>query len=167
METNKIVIYMLFIVFLYCNGHNINANEISNSNKSGKITVEVLGLESSNGVVRFSLHKSKTFTKINLKKEEKAECFYQTSRKINNGYCKWISDLIPYGEYVVIVHNDENNNDEMDRWLFVLPSEKLGVSNYDEKVSSYLEEKDFEKAKIKLNTNESMLIKIKVFYPGL
>jgi uncharacterized protein (DUF2141 family) len=157
---------MVFLVSLHINIHSINADEINNPRGKGRIQVEVIGLESSKGVVHFCLHQSITFTKKNLKEERKADSFYRTSKTINNGNCRWTSDPIPYGDYAIIVHHDENNNNKMDRKWRIIPIEKLGISNYNEKLSSYLEEKDFQKAKIELNSEKSLPIKIQMFFPG-
>ncbi|GJQ57425.1 MAG: DUF2141 domain-containing protein [Candidatus Scalindua sp. AMX11] len=161
-----IVLVIVFIVSFHLQTLSVNAKEISSQKKRGRINVDVVGLESSKGLVRFCLHEANTFTKKNLKLERNAKHFYDDFKSINDGNCRWTSEPIPYGDYAIIVYHDENNNNEMDRKWRIIPIEKLGISNFNEKLNSYLVEEDFKKAKIELNSEESPLITIQLFFPG-
>ena len=143
----------------------LKAEEVGTINGKGRIEVEVIGLESSKGKVYFCLHTSETFTKENLVKEYKAKDWLHEAVKINDMKCKWISEPVDYGYYAVIVLHDENDNGSINKYWYKKPKEKLGISNYDEKIVRYLNNEDFDKAKIKLDS-EKISIKIKLFIPG-
>ncbi|MDR4497645.1 MAG: DUF2141 domain-containing protein [Candidatus Scalindua sp.] len=168
----KIPIKITFIVIIVVSNvilnfvlSSVKAEEVGTINGKGRIEVEVIGLESSKGKVYFCLHTSETFTKENLVKEYQAKDYLHEALKIDDMKCKWISEPVNYGYYAVIVLHDENNNGSIDKYWYKKPKEKIGISNYEEKIINYLDSEHFDKAKIKLDS-EKITIKIKLFIPG-
>ena len=161
----------VIVMIAVCNGilnfvvSGIKAEEVATINGKGRIEVEVIGLESSKGKVYFCLHTSETFTKENLVKEYKAQDYLHETMEIEDMKCKWISEPLDYGYYAVIIIKDENNTEKKKKKKNKKPKEKIGISNYEKKIINYLENEDFDKAKIKLDT-EKITIKIKLFIPG-
>ncbi len=88
--------------------------------ETGTLIVEVRGLESSEGKVRFVMFDSEE----NFFKEAVA---YGDLDVTDNG-ATWIVNDLPFGTYAVTVHHDVNDNGEMERAWFGKPKEPTGAS---------------------------------------
>lgn len=73
---------------------------------------------------------------------------------IDSSRCFYQFNKLPEGNYAVIVFHDENNDSKLNTNFFGIPKEGIGNSNnHDGKPS-------FEKSKIELYSNKSILIKL-------
>jgi uncharacterized protein (DUF2141 family) len=57
------------------------------------------------------------------------------------------------GEYAIGVHQDSNENGEMDYWMFGIPKELFGFSNMRGKIPG-----NYNQLKFKINTNNERII---------
>lgn len=89
--------------------------------ETGTLVVQVQGLTSDDGNLRFTLFDSKASF---MKTPVRAELVEVKDRKGT-----WIVDDVPYGEYAVLVHHDTNGNGKMERHWYGKPKEPAGASN--------------------------------------
>lgn len=113
----KILLFIILISAL------AGGNESSKSPK-GKIIIEVVELENSNGTVLSQIFKD----------EEKFPtisnyAFAFTKSKPKNKKATLIYENIPYGTWAISIHHDANDNNKMDRSWIGYPTEGWGVSN--------------------------------------
>lgn len=87
----------------------------------GTLIVQVQGLKSDAGDLRFVLFDSKERF---LKNPIRAEIIAIAGRK-----GRWVVTDIPYGSYAVLVHHDVNGNGKMERHWYGKPKEPAGASN--------------------------------------
>lgn len=88
---------------------------------AGALVVNVVGLKSSDGQVRFALFNSK---ETYLKSAFRGEVVPIMDKK-----CQWHAKGLPFGEYALAVHHDENGNGVMERHWYGKPKEPGGFSN--------------------------------------
>ncbi len=88
-----------------------------------KLTIEVMGVLSSNGDVKVAVYDtSDSFL-------SKDKVFKTGSASAREGKTEVSIEDIPDGEYAVVLYHDANGNDELDtNWLGV-PKEPVGFSN--------------------------------------
>ena len=89
--------------------------------QTGTLTVQVTGLESNDGSLRFVLFDSEENF---LKQPLRAEIV-----EIENLGGTWTVADIPPGEYAVLVHHDVDGSGKMERHWYGNPKEPSGVSN--------------------------------------
>jgi uncharacterized protein (DUF2141 family) len=90
---------------------------------TGELVVEVLGLPSSDGMVRFAL-----FDSVETYKKRKG-AVRKADLPIENQTCEWRIKDLPYGEYALMLYHDENGNNKMDKNFVGIPKEGYGFSN--------------------------------------
>lgn len=88
---------------------------------TGTLIVDVLGLTSSEGNLRFVLFNS---DKDFLKRPIRAEVL-----EIEDEKGTWIVEGLTYGTYAVLVHHDIDADGTMDRHWYGKPKEPTGTSN--------------------------------------
>lgn len=123
-------------------------NKVDTTAKKGSITVEVLGFENNKGKARLLLFTPEA-EKHFPSKQEKAMIKRILPIKDN----KVVFDLqdLPYGDYAISVHHDENDDDKVNSNWIGIPKEGLGASN---NAKGSFGPPSFDKAKISLNTPE-------------
>lgn len=88
---------------------------------TGALVVQVEGLKSDEGDLRFVLFASK---KDFLKRPVSAEIV-----EIDDQQGTWTVEDLPYGTYAALVHHDLNANGKMERHWYGKPKEPTGTSN--------------------------------------
>lgn len=91
------------------------------ADETGTLSVEVQGLKSNDGELRFVIFGSK---KAFLKRPVRAEVL-----KIEGQEGTWTVDDLPYGTYAVLVHHDLDASGKMERHWYGKPKEPTGTSN--------------------------------------
>ncbi len=90
------------------------------------LTVRVDALRNSKGVVQFSLYNKKGSIP-----DEKFERFYRQKVMAVTEKSSWaVFENLPKGTYAVTIHHDEDRDGKIDKGI-ILPTEGVGVSNYD------------------------------------
>lgn len=114
--------YMLIIFFL---GNIILNNNLYSQNKSN-LKLDVSGFKNSNGTARIIIFNSQTQKgfpdNYDLALDKKIVPI------INNKVLFEFKDL-PFGEYAITVHHDENNDMKVNKNFFGIPKEGLGCTN--------------------------------------
>ena len=88
-----------------------------------KLTIEIVGVPSSNGDVRVAVYDTQDSF---LSKDKVFKTGHASAKE---GKTEVSIDDIPDGEYAVVLYHDANGNDELDtNWLGV-PKEPVGFSN--------------------------------------
>ena len=104
---------------------------------AGTLAVSVVGLPSSQGVVRFAVFEGQqTFDARTPRSEFEGDCLIVENR------CEFSLPNLPYGEYAVMVYHDVNMDKEYNWGLF--DRELVGVSNYTSRLWS---SPDYDQAK--------------------
>lgn len=153
---NKMIVIVTGILCLGISGFSL-------AQESGILTVEVIGMESNEGVVRIALFKSKeVFENFDARKSAPPGAFPAYKRgitKISNHTAKWKFQEIPYGEYVVATYHDQNNNGILDSNFLGIPKEAFGFSN---DARGIVGAPDYDKAKIIfIQKNQTVMIRVK------
>ncbi len=94
---------------------------VASASDTGTLTVQVQGLTSNDGNLRFALFDSK---KNFLKQPIRAEVV-----EISDQQGTWIIEDLPFGEYAVSAHHDIDGNGKMELHWYGKPKEPTGVSN--------------------------------------
>lgn len=87
----------------------------------GILTVRVVGLQSSEGKLRFVMFDSQEDF---LKNAFRAEVI-----DINDKQGSWVVRDLPFGDYAVLVHHDVDGSGAMERHWYGKPKEPTGTSN--------------------------------------
>lgn len=95
-----------------------------NAQESGNIILSVSEIPSEKGEVRAALFESSDGFPDNFEKGQRLN-----SSTVRNGVAKIVFTDVPFGEYVLAVFHDENNNGMLDKNNKGIPLEALGVSN--------------------------------------
>lgn len=149
---NKILFVICSLFFL------LNSLTIINAESQlGKIEIVIENLKSNNGVVRMHLY-DKSKAEFFPRKTKLA--FSRKESKPVNKKARFVIDSLPFGEYAITTHHDENNNRKIDKNFLGLPNEGWGISNNPTVVLSL---PDFEEAKVVLN-KKAITINIKMNY---
>ncbi len=149
---NKMLFAILCIIFVF------NTSGIVHSESQfGKIEIVIDNLKSNDGVVRLHLY-DKSNAEFFPRKTRKA--FVRKENKPTEKKVRFVIDSLPFGEYAITTHHDENNNRKIDKNFLGLPNEGWGISNNPTVVLSL---PDFEEAKVVLN-KKTITIHIKMNY---
>ena len=107
----------LFVLFISCFAllSNVTAQE-----STEELIVEIQNLKSDKGKLLVALYDSKSNW---LGKSIMGEV-----SEIKNGKAQVIFKDVPYGEYAMSSYQDENENNELDAGLFVIPKEPYASS---------------------------------------
>lgn len=87
---------------------------------TGRLVVEVRGLEFNEGKLRFAMFDSEEQFFRNA-------VAYADLDVVDNG-ATWTVEDLPFGTYAVTVHHDVNNDGEMERHWYGKPKEPTGAS---------------------------------------
>ncbi len=123
-------------------------SHISAQAPTGKIIVEVKGFENNDGKARlllFSSNEKKYFPK------DKDKALRKNVVPIVNNQVQFIYENLPYGEYAISVHHDEDENEKVNTNFLKIPNEGLGSSN---DAKGFMGPPSFDKAKVTLNKEE-------------
>ena len=117
-EDLKYLVYLLivFAIITVATGKNIQ--------RFGKIIVEVDNIIDNKGIVL-----SQLFHNPNYFPTKSDKAFKKTSGNIVNKTSRIIYVNVPFGEYAITVHHDEDNNGFMNRNFIGYPKEGYGLSN--------------------------------------
>lgn len=124
------------------------ANQVQAQGGKGSIIVEAVGFENDKGKARlllFSDKEKKYFP------SEQDSAFIRRILPIEDNKVVFQLDSLPYGDYAVSVHHDENNDGKVNSNWLGIPKEGLGASN---NAKGTFGPPSFEKAKITLNKPE-------------
>ena len=111
--------------------------------KSGDLTIVVIGLKNNDGLVRIAVSNSKENYET-----KGAEPFRRSIVDIQNRSLKVVFRDLPSGEYAVKLIHDENGNGKMDTNFLGIPNEDYAFSN---NARGTFGPPDYEKAKFELN----------------
>jgi len=109
--------YLYFGIFLF-----VYAQENNKEAKTGKIELNFYGFKNDKGMLKIALDNSK-------EGYENDKSYKYDHVKIENKKATYIFEDLPYGEYVVKVYHDANNNNKMETNFFGAPKEAYGFSN--------------------------------------
>jgi uncharacterized protein (DUF2141 family) len=121
--------------------------------QTGKLAVRMTNFAHNRGVVRLHLHnQAESFP------TKPAESVRTDSADISGNQALVVFDDLPYGEYAIAVHHDEDGDGRVNTNLLGIPTEDMGVSN--DAKGSFGPPK-YEDAKFEFNKKE-MVIKIRI-----
>lgn len=92
--------------------------------ETGRVVLNVSEIPSEKGEVRAALFESSDGFPDNFEKGQRLN-----SSTVSNGVAEIVFTDVPFGEYVLAVFHDENNNGVLDKNNKGIPLEALGVSN--------------------------------------
>jgi uncharacterized protein (DUF2141 family) len=129
----------------------------SHQEASYSLTINVEGLRNSKGVVQYAL-----YNKDGSIPDEKYERYFKKGiAEIRNNKSTLTFNDLPVGKYAISILHDENENRKIDKkFLVPVPSEGVGISNYES--IGLFNRPNFSKASFELNKN--LGINIKVIY---
>ena len=139
--------FIILIIFLAPN------NSVFSQIKTGKIIIEVSGFENNNGMMFAHLYNNESYFP---KQSDKAFMFAKVQIKNKKAFV--VFEDVPYGNYAITVHHDENNNGIMDKTWIGYPAEGFGLSN---NPTIYLSVPSYDECKFKLESSE-LTLKIKL-----
>ena len=114
--------YLLYAIILVL-AANISAQDsLDTHSETGDLIVLITGFEHSEGTARVGLSNSELW-------EIQDTAYRGYTGEIINDSVKITFGDIPFGEYGVKVHHDEDSNDEMNTNFLGIPSENYGFSN--------------------------------------
>ena len=138
----KILTLLFFLLF----STSIFANQLN-------VTIEISEVLPNKGKIIMAIFNSKKGYKKNIPyKELKVE---STSDNL------FIDVTLPSGEYVVSMFQDKNGNGKLDTYIFRIPKEPIGITNYFRKGIPG----PHRKLKVKIN-EDNTVIKIKMIHYG-
>ncbi|OFW50804.1 MAG: hypothetical protein A2163_02995 [Actinobacteria bacterium RBG_13_35_12] len=73
-----------------------------------------------------------------------------------------VDEVLPNGEYVISMFQDKNGNGKLDTYIFGIPKEQIGITNYFKKGIPG----GFNKLKIQIN-EDKMIIRINMIHFGV
>jgi len=136
------VFLFLFLFFSYINAQSL----------TGKIIVHVNGFKNNNGKARlliFSTKEKQFFPK------DKDKAYGKFVVPIKDNKVLFSFDNLPFGDYAISVHHDEDNNGKVNTNFIGIPTESLGASN---DAKGFFGPPSFEKAKVTLNKEEISIV---------
>jgi len=149
---NKIIIKIVILLAVFT----ILSFDKYTTEETYSLTIKAEGFRNSKGEVIFAL-----YNKDGSIPDEKYEKYFKKGiSQINKeGSAYFIFTNLPQGNYAVNILHDENKNGKIDKkFLFPLPSEGIGFSNYESIGLS--NRPNFSKASFKVNTNLEKVIKL-------
>lgn len=96
------------------------------SSSGAKIVLEIEDFDNDDGLVISHLYPKSNKDKYPTKPQFAIQ---RKTGKLSGKKTNIVFDNVPFGEYAVSVHHDENSNGKMDRNFLGMPSEKYGFSN--------------------------------------
>ncbi len=150
MKTRIILILILFF------GISVFANNKTAKSGRGTLIVEVVSLKSNKGIIRSHLYDNSSDFPTSCRNA----VMKNTSSELSNHKAIIVYKDVPYGEYAMTTHHDENNNGKMDKTWIGMPDEGWGVSNDAEALIAL---PDYDDAKFVINS-EKKTIKITMRY---
>lgn len=117
----KLIIVILGLYFLIPSGFS-NAQE--NVPQKGRIVLEIINAENNSGTMFAHLFNNKDYFP---KLSDKAFKFDRV--KISKNKAVIVFEDVPFGDYAITTHHDQNNNGIMDKSFLGYPSEGFGLSN--------------------------------------
>jgi uncharacterized protein (DUF2141 family) len=142
----KILIFFILIFFSI----SLNSKE---SGSSGKIIVKITNIKNDKGIIR-----SQLFDNPEDFPTHSDKAFKKTVGKIINNECTIMYENVPFGEYAITVHHDEDLNGFMNKNFLGYPKEGYGISNNPTIILSL---PTFDESKFVLN-KEVLIITIKM-----
>ena len=138
----KILILLFFLLF----STSIFANQLN-------VTIEISEVLPNQGKIIMAIFNSKKGYKKNIPyKELKVESASDTL---------FVDVTLPSGEYVVSMFQDKNGNGKLDTYIFNIPKEPIGLTNYFKKGIPG----PYKKLKVEIN-EANTVIKIKMIHFG-
>ncbi len=138
----KILTLLFFLLF----STSIFANQLN-------VTIEISEVLPNKGKIIMAIFNSKKGYKKNIPyKELKVE---STSDNL------FVDVTLPSGEYVVSMFQDKNGNGKLDTYIFRIPKEPIGITNYFRKGIPG----PYRKLKVEIN-EDNTVIKIKMIHYG-
>jgi uncharacterized protein (DUF2141 family) len=114
---------------------------------SGNLIIVIIGFENSEGTARIGLSNSEENWNM------KDTAYAGMISEIQNDSVRVTFENIPFGEYGVKVHHDENSDDDMDTNFLGIPTENYGFSN---NASGTFGPPDWEDAKFLFDTHNQV-----------
>lgn len=96
------------------------------SAEKGSIIVEISGFNENKGNAIVYLYPESAKDAYPVESERSMAL---RKSAVNNNKCRVEFDGIPYGDYAIAVHHDENSNGEVDTNFLGIPTEDMGASN--------------------------------------
>lgn len=147
-ETGIIVIvfYLLIGIFSFTTFY---------QEKNYSLTINVKSLRNSNGVVLYAL-----YNRDGSIPDEKFEKYVRKGiAEISNDRSILTFNGLPAGKYAITILHDENKNGKIDKkFLLPIPSEGVGISNY--QTIGFSNRPNFSKASFPVNSSMTMDVKI-------
>ena len=138
----KILILLFFLLF----STSIFANQLN-------VTIEISEVLPNKGKIIMAIFNSKKGYKKNIPyKELKVESISDNL---------FVDVTLPSGEYVVSMFQDKNGNGKLDTYIFRIPKEPIGITNYFKKGIPG----PYRKLKVEIN-EDNTVIKIKMIHYG-
>lgn len=141
---------------VWCAACALLAAQTPNPRGVGKLTVDVLGLESSQGRVFAAVFCSKA----GFPSKHKLACASRVS-KIVNKRVQLVFEGVPAGSFALTLFHDENGNNTLDTNLFGIPSEGWATSR---DAKAHFGPPDFEDARMSLAPDERKHIAVHMQY---
>jgi len=138
----KILILLIFLLY----STSIFANQLN-------VTIEINEVLPNQGKIVIAIFNSKDGYKKKI--PYKALTIDSTSTTL------LVDEILPNGEYVISMFQDKNGNGKLDTYIFGIPKEPIGITNYFKKGIPG----GFNKLKIQIN-EDKMIIKIKMIHYG-
>ena len=138
----KILILLIFLLY----STSIFANQLN-------VTIEINEVLPNQGKIIMAIFNSKDGYKKKI--PYKALTIDSTSTTL------LVDEILPNGEYVISMFQDKNGNGKLDTYIFGIPKEPIGITNYFKKGIPG----GFNKLKIQIN-EDKMIIKIKMIHYG-
>lgn len=148
MNLNRLVVGLLFFVFL-----SVGIAE----ERTGNMTIIVKGFRNNLGKARiliFSDKEKKYFP------SEHSKAYGRYIVPIKEKKVIFTFQKLPFGEYSISVHHDEDGNNKINKNWYGLPNEGLGASN---DAKGNFGPPSFDKARVKLDKDE-LVIEINMVY---
>ncbi|MEH6470916.1 MAG: DUF2141 domain-containing protein [Halopseudomonas sp.] len=114
---NRIKTNTLMAILLSGLVQNVMANEATT------LTIDMDGLDSDQGQAIFILMDSE------FSHQGKLPVYIKSAKPIEGGKSQMIFTGIPSGDYSAVIYHDVNNNGELDRTFYGMPTEPYGFSN--------------------------------------
>jgi len=138
----KILILLIFLLY----STSIFADQLN-------VTIEITKVLPNQGKIIMAIFNSKNGYKKNIPyKELKVESTSDTL---------FVNETLPSGEYVILMFQDKNGNGKLDTYLFNIPKEPIGLTNYFKKGIPG----PYKKLKVEIN-EDNTVIKIKMIHFG-
>ena len=138
----KILILLIFLLY----STSIFANQLN-------VTIEINEVLPNQGKIVIAIFNSKDGYKKKI--PYKALTIDSTSTTL------LVDEILPNGEYVISMFQDKNGNGKLDTYIFGIPKEPIGITNYFKKGIPG----GFNKLKIQIN-EDKMIIKINMIHFG-